>query len=106
MKSINNNLEKIRKSVDNLKSNVNALKNAYDSDAVKFDGLGFTLKPDVVVWIEVNVNPCTYGWIYDYHVLMQAVWANISSKDLVKRLTKGYKLYINFFSPISNYWIV
>ena len=33
-----------------------------------------------------------YGWIYDYHILMQAVWSNISGEDLVKRLTKGYKL--------------
>ena len=54
------------------------LKHNNDGNSVKFGGLGFTSGYDAGAWTEVNVGVNGYGWIYDYHILMQAVWANIS----------------------------
>ena len=87
-------LEELKRTVDDLRTTVHSVKTANDSDSVKFGGLGFTSGPDVSAWIETNVGPWSYGWVYDFHILLQAVWSNISGEDLVKRLTKGYKLDI------------
>ena len=73
--------------IDDLKSTVQSLKNQSDGNAIKFGGLGFTSGYDTGAWTKVNVGTNGYGCIYDYHILMQAVWSNISGEDLVKRLT-------------------
>ena len=87
-------LEDIKRALDDIKTTVHSLKASSNSYSVKFGGLGFTSEPNVSSWIKTNVGPWSYGWIYDFHILMQAVWSNISGEDLVKRLTKGYKLDI------------
>ena len=87
-------MENLHRLVDDLKTTVNHLKNQTDGNSIKFGGLGFTSGYDAGAWTEANVGNNGYGWIYDYHILMQAVWSNISGEDLVKRLTKGYKLDI------------
>ena len=40
------------------------------------------------------MEPNGYGWLFDFHIIMQQVWTNMSGEDLVKRLTKGFKLDI------------
>ena len=86
--------KKLHRMIDDLKTTVQSLKNKSDGNAIQFGGLGFTLGYDAGAWTEVNVGLNGYGWIYDYHILMQDVWSNISGEDLVKRLIKGYKLYV------------
>ena len=87
-------LESLHRMVDDLKTTVTNLKSQTDGNSIKFGGLEFTSGYDARAWTEVNVGDNGYGWIYDYHILMQAVWSNISGEALVKRLTKGYKLNI------------
>ena len=80
-------LEKMIKSVNSLETN-------NDKGSVKFGGLGFKNVEEAVAWLEINDATGSYGWVYDFHTMMQAVYNMVSGEDLIKRLSKGYKLDI------------
>ena len=73
---------------------VMSLKTRGDSNVVRFGGLGFQSVSDAGVWLETHATSEGYGWVYDNHTLMQAGNINFSGKDLIKRLSKCYKLEI------------
>ena len=49
---------------------------------------------DAGAWLETHAAVEGYGWVYDHHTLMQAIHMTFSGEDLIKRLSKGYKLEI------------
>ena len=82
------------KKLERLTKSVTALETNKDKGAVKFGGLGFRNVDEVGAWLEINDSTGAYGWVYDFHTLMQAVFNMVSGEDLIKRLSKGYKLDI------------
>ena len=73
-KSTSKDLNELHQTLEDLKTTVQNIKNSNDGNSIKFGGLGFLSGFDAGAWTEVNVGPKGYGWIYDYHILMQAVW--------------------------------
>ena len=89
--TVNNNnaisleVEDLKRSLDYIKSTIRQLKSANDKTSTKFGGLNFSSGLDAKAWCEINLEPHGYGWLFDYHIIMQQVWTNMSGEDLVKR---------------------
>ena len=92
--NISNDIDDLKRNFEDVKATIRELKAAGDKATTKFGGLFFSSGHDSKAWCEVNLEPNGYGWIFDFHIIMQQVWTNMSGEDLVKRLTKGYKLDI------------
>ena len=87
-------MEETNKKLTSVVADVMSLKSRGDSDIVRFGGLGFQSVSDSGAWLETHAAVEEYGWVYNHHILMQAVHMTFSGEDLIKRLSKGYKLEI------------
>lgn len=87
-------LEKLSTGLDKATREIISFKTSQDKEVVKFGGLGFQSNEDCSSWVEMHAAVEGYGWVYDFHTLMQAVHTITSGEDLIKRLAKGYKLQI------------
>ena len=91
---LNNDIDDLKKSIDGINSTLRSLSSAVNDTSIKFGNLGFSSIRDAKAWCELHLEPFGYGWVFDFHILLQQVWTNISGQDLVKTLTKGFKLDI------------
>ena len=81
-------LEETNKNLTLVMGDVMSLKSRGDLDMVKFGGLGFQAVADAGAWLETHAAFEGYSWVYDHHILMQAVHTTFSGEDLNKRLSK------------------
>ena len=90
--------------IKDLQSRVLSLENStakltiQDSESIKFNGLGFSGKPEADAWLNLSSPNGTFGLIVDYHILMEHIHYAISGVDAMKQLQNVYKLKMSTIS--------
>ena len=64
-------------------------------EAIKFDNLGFPSKFESDALLELHVPAGNFGYIIDFHTLMEHIHHTITGVDSLKQLQNVYKLKLS-----------
>ena len=83
--------------VKKLEQDAAKLKGA-DGVAVAFNNLGFTSRRESDAWLELNAPKDQFGFVVDFHTVMEHIHQQINGVDSLSSLGKLYKLKIKTMS--------
>mmetsp|Transcript_2269 Transcript_2269/g.3186 ORF Transcript_2269/g.3186 Transcript_2269/m.3186 type:complete len:82 (+) Transcript_2269:1940-2185(+) len=69
-----------------------ALKATQDEQAIKFSSLGFCSSSEAAAWLSLHSVSRDFGYLVDFHTLIEHVHANIANEDSLKSMERIYKL--------------
>ena len=90
----------LEEEVDNLKERLIMLEANMDKDnskgeGVNFHNLAFPSKFESDTWLELKIPSGSFGFIIDFHTLMEHVHYAITGVDSLKQLQNVYKLQLS-----------
>ena len=80
-----------------LEAKVLKMSAATNAEAIKFAGLGFTTSSEAAAWLEIHASS-DYGFLVDFHTVMEHVSFNVSTSDTLATMTKLQKLKVSSMS--------
>ena len=69
-----------------------------EGESIKFHNMGFHSKRDSDAWLELHVPGGSFGFIIDFHTLMEHIHHSITGVDALKQLHNVYKLKLSTLS--------
>ena len=69
-----------------------------DEKAIKFFNLGFTSKTESDAWLDTHVPSGDFGFVIDFHTLLEHIHHAITGMDALKQLQTVYKLKLSTIS--------
>ena len=90
-------LSDLEKRMDNLELNAAAGTNNASS-IIRFHNLNFTLKDQADAWLETHAPHGNFGFIIDFHTLLEHIHHAINGVDSLRQLQNVYKLKLSTIS--------
>jgi len=60
--------------------------------------LGFKYPRDGEAWLSIHDPTDQFGFVIDFHMLMEHIFTRMTSEDILKKLEKVYKLELNILN--------
>ena len=98
------NLDPILEDVKNLEIRLSELEvetntlKGVDGNAIQFYNLGFTSKSESDAWLELNSPGGNFGYLVNFHTVMEHIHQAITDVDALKQLQNVYKLKLQTIS--------
>ena len=90
-KELQEDIEAMQETFEELKEEVAKLRSNQEKP-IEFQSLGFEDPDEAHSWIVKNCLVGSYGYVIDFHVLMEYIYQKLNGQDNLSRLEKLHKI--------------
>ena len=94
---LNDNMQRIDERLARFELEVTSMK-ATKGAAIRFGSLGFKSFDESCSWLETIAPGGSFGFVVDFHIVMEHIHQQISGHDSLKNLERIYKLKLHTIS--------